>query len=58
VIFHHCHWYRLISEHKALYSIAYADCFVLVSALRHNGIVVTGDPELIKVEHLAEVLWV
>jgi predicted nucleic acid-binding protein len=46
------------AEHKARYSISYADCFVLVSAVRHNGIVVTGDPEFKKVEHLAEVLWV
>jgi predicted nucleic acid-binding protein len=46
------------AEHKARYSISYADCFVLVSALRHNGIVVTGDPEFKKMEHLVEVLWV
>lgn len=46
------------AEHKPRHSISYADCFVLVSALRHNGIVVTGDPEFKKVEHLVEVLWV
>jgi predicted nucleic acid-binding protein len=46
------------AEHKARYSITYADCFVLVSALRHHGIVVTGDPEFKKVKHLVEMLWV
>jgi len=46
------------AEHKALYSISYADCFVLVSAITHDAIVVTGDPEFKKVEHLVEVLWV
>jgi predicted nucleic acid-binding protein len=46
------------AEHKARYSISYADCFVLVSALRHNGIVVTGDPEFKNVKHLVDVLWV
>lgn len=46
------------AEHKARYSIPYADCFVLVSALRHDGIVVTGDPEFKKAKHLVEVRWV
>lgn len=48
----------LAAEHKAQYSISYADCFVLASALEHEGTIVTGDPEFKKVEHLVEIIWV
>lgn len=46
------------AEYKAQYSISYADCFVLASAIENNAVVVTGDPELKKVEHLVEIVWV
>lgn len=46
------------AEYKAQYSISYADCFVLASATEHKAIIVTGDPEFEKVEHLAEIFWV
>lgn len=46
------------AEYKADFSISYADCFVLASAVEHNAIIVTGDPEFKKVEHLAKVFWV
>ncbi len=46
------------AEYKAQYSIAYANCFVLASALEHKATVVTGDPEFKKVEHLVRILWV
>ena len=46
------------AEYKAEYSISYADCFVLVSALEHEATIVTGDPELKKVEHLVDIIWV
>ena len=46
------------AEYKAQYSISYADCFVLTSALEHKAAIVTGDPELKKVEHLVEIIWV
>jgi predicted nucleic acid-binding protein len=46
------------AELKAQYSIAYADCFTLASALENKAIIVTGDPEFRKVAHLAEILWV
>lgn len=45
-------------EYKAHFSISYADCFVLASALEHKAIIVTGDPEFKKVEHLVEIIWV
>ena len=46
------------AEYKALYSISYADCFTLASAIEQNAIIVTGDPEFKKVEHLATIFWI
>ncbi len=46
------------AEYKAQFSISYADCFVLASAIEHNAAIVTGDPEFKKVEHLASVIWI
>lgn len=46
------------AEFKAKYSISYADCFALVSAIENKAAIVTGDPEFKKVEHLAEIIWV
>ena len=46
------------AEYKAQYSISYADCFVLASAIEHGAVVVTGDPEFKKVEHLVDIFWV
>jgi len=46
------------AEYKADYSISYADCFVLASAVEHKAIIVTGDPEFKKVKDLAEIFWV
>lgn len=46
------------AEYKAHYSISYADCFVLASAIEHKAAIVTGDPEFKKIKHLAEIVWV
>ncbi|MFV9644820.1 MAG: type II toxin-antitoxin system VapC family toxin [Desulfobacterales bacterium] len=46
------------AEYKANYPISYADCFVVASALEHDAIVVTGDPEFKKVEHLLDIEWI
>lgn len=46
------------AEYKAEYSISYADCFVLSSAVEQSAAIVTGDPEFKKVAHLAEIVWV
>ncbi|MDP3296568.1 MAG: PIN domain-containing protein, partial [Thermodesulfovibrionia bacterium] len=46
------------AEYKAQYSISYADCFVLTSALEHKAAIVTGAPEFKKVEHLVKIVWV
>ena len=46
------------AEYKAQYRISYADCFILASAIEHKAIIVTGDPEFKKVEHLVNIIWV
>jgi predicted nucleic acid-binding protein len=46
------------AEYKAQYSISYADCFILASAIEHKAIIITGDPEFKKVEHLVDIIWV
>jgi predicted nucleic acid-binding protein len=46
------------AEYKAQYSISYADCFALASAVEHKAILVTGDPEFKKVDHPVEIIWV
>ncbi|MDP2755340.1 MAG: type II toxin-antitoxin system VapC family toxin [Nitrospirota bacterium] len=46
------------AEYKAQYSISYADCFTLASAIEHKATIVTGDPEFKKVEHLVSIIWV
>ena len=44
-------------EYKAEYSISFADCFALASAIEYKATLVTGDPEFKKVEHLVEIVW-
>lgn len=46
------------AEYKAQYSISYANCFALASAIEYKAVIVTGDPEFKKVEHLVGIFWV
>ena len=46
------------AEYKAQHAISYADCFALASAVEYKAILVTGDPEFKKVEHLVEIVWI
>jgi predicted nucleic acid-binding protein len=46
------------AEYKAGFSISYADCFALASAIENKAALVTGDPEFKKVEHLVKIIWV
>ncbi|MCR4321524.1 MAG: PIN domain-containing protein [Candidatus Brocadiaceae bacterium] len=46
------------AEYKAQYSISYADCFILASAIAYKAVIVTGDPEFKKVEHLVNITWI
>ncbi len=45
---------------KGTYPIAYADAFAATTAIEMNGILVTGDPELKRLEtdKKVEILWV
>jgi predicted nucleic acid-binding protein len=43
------------SEIKAEYSISYADCFAVATALQYEAIILTGDPEFKKIESLVSV---
>jgi ribonuclease VapC len=46
------------AEIKAEFSILYADCFAVATAIRHNAKILTGDPEFKKTEKLVKVEWV
>ncbi len=48
----------LASEIKARYTLSYADCFAVASALKHKAALVTGDPEFKNVEHMVEIDWI
>lgn len=43
---------------KAEYPISFADCFAVCAALKENAVILTGDPEFKKVEHLVQIDWV
>lgn len=42
---------------KARFPISYADAFAAATAIRMDAVVVTGDPEFRRVEHLVTVNW-
>jgi len=46
------------AEIKAEFSISYADCFAVATAMRLDAKVVTGDPDFKKTIRLAPVEWV
>jgi hypothetical protein len=39
------------------HSLALADCFAKVTAIRDNTFLVTGDPEFKKVQNMVEIEW-
>ena len=45
------------AELKAQYPISYADCFALACARNLSAVLVTGDPDFLKVAHLVEIEW-
>lgn len=42
---------------KADFPMAYADAFAVATAIREDAVIVTGDPEFSKVEHLVTIEW-
>ena len=45
------------SEIKAEHSISYVDCFAAATALRHDAVILTGDPEFRKLKALVSIEW-
>jgi len=43
---------------KAQYALSYADCFAVATALKYQAVIVTGDPEFKKIDHLVKIDWV
>ncbi|MDD5284613.1 MAG: hypothetical protein PHD54_02040 [Desulfuromonadaceae bacterium] len=37
--------------------MSYAGTFAVASAIEHNAVLDTGDPEFRQVEHLLNILW-
>lgn len=52
-------WERVIAAAhiKACHAISYADAFAIALAEEKEALVVTGDPQFKKVEHLVQVIW-
>ena len=42
---------------KAEYPLSFADCFAVATARRESAIILTGDPEFKKIDHLAKIEW-
>lgn len=49
---------RVAAELKAEHNISYADAFCAATALRHDAILVTGDPEFKALEKKIDIRWV
>jgi ribonuclease VapC len=43
---------------KAEYSLSFVDCFAVATARREEAMIMTGDPEFKKIEHLVEIEWI
>lgn len=46
------------AELKARFSMSYADTFAVASAIEHDAMLVTGDPEFRQVKNLVKIVWV
>ena len=46
------------SEIKTQYAISFADCFAAATALQYSALIITGDTEFKKIEHLIKVVWI
>ncbi len=42
---------------KAEYPLSFGDCFAVATARRENALILTGDPEFKKIEHLTKIEW-
>ena len=46
------------AEIKADFAISLTDCFAAATALEKEAVIVTGDPEFRKIEHLVPIDWI
>ncbi len=46
------------AEIKGEYPLSYADCFAVACAMKHQAILVTGDPEFDSVSRLISIHWI
>jgi ribonuclease VapC len=42
---------------KAEFRLSFCDCLDVATAHRENAVIITGDPEFKKIEHLVEIEW-
>jgi predicted nucleic acid-binding protein len=47
----------LEERQEGQYDLSYADCFAVATAIKEKATVVTGDPEVRKVEGLVGIDW-
>ena len=45
------------SKIKANYTLSFADCFAVATALREDAAILTGDPEFKRVQKLVDIEW-
>ena len=46
-----------VAEMKAEHSISLADCFAAVTAIEKGAVILTGDPDFKKIEHVVQIEW-
>ena len=46
------------AEIKAEYPISFADCFALACSEEYSAVLVTGDPDFKKTDHLVDIKWI
>jgi predicted nucleic acid-binding protein len=48
---------RSAAEVKCQYAVSYADAFCVATAIRHQGVILTSDPEFAAVSKLVQIRW-
>ena len=46
-----------VAEMKAEHSISLADCFAAVTAIEKGAVILSGDPDFKKIEHVVRIEW-
>jgi predicted nucleic acid-binding protein len=48
---------RSAADVKCQYAVSYADAFCVATAIRHQGVILTSDPEFASVSKLVQIRW-